>query len=199
VNRASSVAIFSERRAIIGCKWSLKHRLACAVVFIIGMSLHVFSIGALFFFNDDDALGAESQALLGGGEEEVWRVTCSAEAGVFAGRKVAGVSGSVGQHKCVGAPFFVVRGMEKDALHPGCSAAMRNSTPARVVSVADDWRIWQDEDAEVERRLAAAEGSRNPCFSWLHVGMIPWIVACSDCCFGLASGMTIKVFIIYTY
>jgi hypothetical protein len=81
VNRASSVPRFFERRVIIGCKWSLKKKsLACAVVFIIGMSLHVFSIGALFFFNDDDALGAESQALLGGGEEEVWRVTCSAVA-----------------------------------------------------------------------------------------------------------------------
>lgn len=49
----------------------------------------------------------------------------------------------------------------------------------------------EDEDAEVERRLNAAEGSKQ--FSFLHVGMIPWIVATSDCAFGLASGMTIKV------
>lgn len=36
---------------------------------MVGMALHVFSIGALFFFNDDETLGAESAALLGDAEE----------------------------------------------------------------------------------------------------------------------------------
>lgn len=33
---------------------------------MVGMALHVFSIGALFYFNDDDALGKEADALIAG-------------------------------------------------------------------------------------------------------------------------------------
>ena len=43
-------------------------RVTRAVVFMVGMALHFLSLGARFFFNDDDALGDESQALVVGGE-----------------------------------------------------------------------------------------------------------------------------------
>eukprot|EP00124_Ichthyophonus_hoferi_P001171 Ihof_evm12s55 gene=Ihof_evmTU12s55 len=46
---------------IIGDDWGMRQM---TIIFMIGMALHIFSVGALFFFNDDKGLGAESKGLL---------------------------------------------------------------------------------------------------------------------------------------
>lgn len=48
---------------LLGDKWGLRQM---TIIFMIGISMHVFSIAALFFFDDDKSLGEETQGLLEG-------------------------------------------------------------------------------------------------------------------------------------
>eukprot|EP00123_Amoebidium_parasiticum_P018179 comp24125_c0_seq1/m.43768 comp24125_c0_seq1/g.43768 ORF comp24125_c0_seq1/g.43768 comp24125_c0_seq1/m.43768 type:complete len:461 (-) comp24125_c0_seq1:210-1592(-) len=108
--------------AYMGDDWGMPQM---TVIFAVGISLHIISIGSLAFFNDDKTAKEQSKA------------------------------------------------------------------------ICEDTNSEAEEDAAILRRLEAAEKRKGGCFSWLHVSMVPAIVATSDIVFGLASGMTIKFFPIY--